>query len=257
MGYMARLICLFASCLTVGPVQPPSRHTSGPLSVRVPSFNEKLDKRIEHFETAGHTLIASVLDLAYEYELPTAIEYIDHDAAARSLNLGFHDESVRGILVALVQSASAYRLSFSDGLVDIYSPRARDDSSNLLNKPIKNFAVTALDTHVADLELLCTLSGELEPRRPCGGSIATGQWGPAKITVHLQNARVYEIVNAIVAQNGKAIWIVIVPPDKLSTVPAVGGLWHICPLESPFKSVVLDKVAGIAAESDASRTAKP
>src|SRR4029077_16336206 len=161
---------------------------------------EKLNRRVEQFDTSGRTLVTSVVDLAYEYELPIGIEYLDPVATARPIDLQFHDESIRGILTAIILQIPEYRVSFSDGLVDIYAPKAREDSSNLLNKVIKNFAVTDLDTHEADLELFCTLSREVEPRGGCGGSIAIGQWGPLKITVHLQNAQVYEIVNAIVAQ---------------------------------------------------------
>ena len=95
------------------------------------------------------------------------------------------------------------------------------------------------------MELFCALAREVEPSGGCGGSIAVGQWRPLKIAVHLQNAKVYEIVNAIVVQNGKAVWTVIAPPQKLSRVP-VGGLWHIYPLEPPFKNAVLDKVSSVA-----------
>ena len=239
------LLALSVCCLTLISTRPPKPYASGMLSAQASLFESKLDRRVERFDTSGRTLVASVLDLAYEYELPIGLEYIDHDAATHPINLEFRDEPVRGILVALVQQASEYRVSFSDGLVDIYAPKAREDPSNLLNKVIKNFAVTGLDTHEADLELFCALARDVEPRGGCGGSIAQGQWGPLKITVHLQDAKVYEIVNAMVAQNGKAVWTVIAPPAKLSKVP-VGGLWHIYPLEPAYKAGVLDKVSSVA-----------
>jgi hypothetical protein len=187
-----------------------------------------------------------LVDLAYEYELPMGIEYLDREAATQPINLELRNESVRGILLAIVQQVPEYKVSFSDGVVDVYVPKMREDSSNLLNKVIKNFAVSELDTRRADMELLCALTREVIPSGGCGGSIAIGQWGPLKITVHVHNAKVYEIVNSIVAQNGKAVWTVMAPPDKLSKIP-VGGLWHIYPLEPPFKSAVLDKLANVAA----------
>jgi len=228
-------------------------HESETESAQVSAFESKLDKRVEHFDTAGRTLIASVLDLAYEYELPIGIEYVDR-ALTRPIKLEFHHDSVRGILVAIIQQAPGYRVAFSGGLLDIYAPSAREDPSNLLNKVIRNFAVTELDTHRADMELLCALARELVPPGGCGGSIAVGQWGPLKVTVHLQNAKVYEILNAIVAQNGKAIWTVLTPPDQLSKIQ-FGGLWHIYPLEPSFKNAVQDKLTSMA--GDAGRVAKP
>jgi hypothetical protein len=147
-------------------------------------------------------------------------------------------------LTAIILQFPEYRVSFADGLVDIYSPTARDDPSDLLNKIIGNFAVTELDTHRADMELFCALAREIVPPSGCGGSIAVGQWGALRVTVHLQRAKVYEILNAIVASNGKATWTVIAPPEKLSTIPT-GGLWHIYPLEQPFKVGVLEQLTSM------------
>jgi len=242
------LLALSVCCLTVVSMRPLKQHASNTRSAQASLFESKLDRRVEHFDAAGRTLVSNVIDLAYEYELPTGIEYIDHDAATRPIDLEVRDESVRGILVALVHQAPEYRVSFSDGLVDIYVPKARDDQSNLLNKIIKNFTVTEMDTHRADMELFCALSRVLVPPAGCFSSIAVGQWGPLKISIHLQNAKVYEIVNAMVAQNGKAVWTVIAPPANLSKIP-VGGLWHIYPLEPPFKDAVLVKLTSAVGDA--------
>lgn len=218
-------------CATVISPRPRGSQGSNTYSVQVSAFERKLETKVDRFDAAGRTLVANLLDLAYEYELPIGLEYLDRDAVTRPITLQLRDDSVRGLLVALVQQDPEYRVSFSDGLVDIYSPKARDDPSNLLNKPIKEFAVTDMDTHRADMELLCELAREAVPAGGCGGSIAVGQWGPLRITVHLHNSKVHEILNAIVAQNGKAAWTVMTPPNKLSKIP-FGGLWHIYPLEA-------------------------
>ena len=107
-------------------------------------------------------------------------------------------------------------------MVDIFAPEAREDPLNLLNKVIEDFTVTQLDIQEADLELFCTLERETDSG-VCAASIAKGQWAPLKITLHLENAKAYEILNAIVAQNGKAIWTLMCPPRKLSKLQ-FGGL---------------------------------
>jgi hypothetical protein len=242
------LLVLFALFPSAASTKYPNKHTQNANSTQTLHFAAKLEKRVELFNTSGRTLIATVLDLAYEHELPLGIEYIDDEAATKPINVELRNESVRGIIEAIVQLAPEYRVSFSDGLVDIYAPKAREDPSNLLNKIIKNFAVTEMDTHRADMELFCALSREIAPAGGCGGSIAAGQWGPLRITLHLQNATIYEIVNAITAQNGKAVWTVIAPAGNLSKIP-VGGLWHIYPLDPPFKDAVLLKLTSIAGET--------
>ena len=212
------------------------------------SFEERLNKRVKHFDSSGRTLIANVLDLAYANNLPIAFEYLDRDAATRSLSVVLHDEPVREIITSLIQQAPQYRVSFTGGLVSIYSPSARDNPSNLLNKNIKDFSVTNVDTRNADFALFCAISRDLNPASACVGSVATGQWGEFKMSVHMENAKVYEILDAIVARNGKAIWTVMVAPNNLSKTPIV-DLWHIYPLDPPFKDAVVEKLAGVLLET--------
>jgi hypothetical protein len=142
----------------------------------------------------------------------------------------------------IIRQAPEFRVSFAEGLVDIFAPEAREDPLNLLNTVIRDFTVTQLDTHEADLELFCALVRETDSSGVCAASIAKGQWAPFKITLHLENAKAYEILNAIVAQNGKAIWTLMVRPEKLSKLQ-FGGLWYVYPLQQPFKSVVLERLA--------------
>ena len=57
----------------------------------------------------------------------------------------------------------------------------------------------------------------------------------------MQNAKVYEVLNAIVAQNGKAIWAVTASPRKLSM--QTGGFWYIYPLQQPFQEGVVERLS--------------
>jgi hypothetical protein len=66
--------------------------------------------------------------------------------------------------------------------------------------------------------------------RECAGSIATGQWPSLQITLHLQNAKVYEILNTMVAQNGKAMGISMVRPSRLQS----SDLWYV-PIATAFQ----------------------
>jgi hypothetical protein len=154
--------------------------------------------------------------------------------------LQFHDESVRSILENIIQQDSEYRVNFEEEIVDIFSVKAREDPSNLFNKAIHNFEVAQVDTHQADEELLCALGREAGSE-VCGGSLAIGQWPQVKITLHLQNAKVYEVLNAIAAQNGEAIWTVIARPPNLSKLQS--NFWYIYPLQQPFRASVSERLA--------------
>jgi hypothetical protein len=62
-----------------------------------------------------------------------------------------------------------------------------------------------------------------------------------QITLHLQDAKVYEILNAIVAQHGNAVWTLMIRPERLSK-PQFGDLWYVYPLQQPFKSLVSERL---------------
>jgi DNA-binding FadR family transcriptional regulator len=99
-----------------------------------------------------------VIELAYEYQVPMAIEYAGREATTRPINLEFHNKSLREMVEAIVKQDQQYRVSFSDGVVDIFSPRAREDRSNLLNKVLKDFSVTEMETREADFQLFCAVA---------------------------------------------------------------------------------------------------
>jgi hypothetical protein len=223
MRYIPNLVILFAFSLTIVSEQPVTNKEMSTQSAQVALFEQKLDRRIERFDTSGRTLVASVVDLAFTYQLPTAIEYADRDATTRVLNLQFHNESVRGILKTTIRQFPEYGISFSGGIVDVFAPKAREDSSNLLNTAIRDFAVMQVDTHEADFQLFCAVSREVG-LQACGGSIAGGQWKPLK--------------------NGNAIWTVMVRPEKLSKLRD-GGIWYVYPLQQPFKAVVSETLASL------------
>ncbi len=209
---------------------------------RLPTVEKRLDSHVEQFDSVGRSLMDVVVDLAFKYRLPTGVEYVDRDSVRRGINLRLHNKRVREILRALVAESPDYRVDFSGGLVDIFSPRAREDPSNLLNKKLKRFEVTDLNASRASMELSRSLRRELVPTGAHFEVGPVGLWGSSKISLHLEEARAYEILNAIVTQDGQAFWAVTVPPRDLSSVPRfrAGAIWQVYSLEPAFKDGIID-----------------
>ena len=239
MPLFGKLICVSALWLPIFSPQSVESPYAKVQLPRVPEFEQKIDNLVERFSTSGRTLVDSVVELAYKYQVPMAIEYADREATTRPLNFDFHNKSFRGIVEAITKEDPQYRVSFSNGIVDIFSPMAREDSSNLLNTVMKDFSVTEMETRLADSQLFCALVQSVASGG-CAGSSAVGQWEPLRITLHMHTAKVYEILNAIVAQNGRAIWTVTA--SNLTSLPQCCGIWYIYPLQEPFKSVVSERL---------------
>jgi hypothetical protein len=206
------------------------------------TLDEKLENVPADFDVSGKSMTHLVLDLAYQYQLPMGIEHVTADALYRPLNLRLKRRNLKEIISTIVQAVPGFQVDFSGGLVDIFSPMARLDASIPLNTTIHAFDVSNLDTHWADYELFCVLERQMHPHSGCGGSIAPGQWGDLRITLHLQNKHVYEALNAIVAQNGRAVWARIFPlPRKPGDFISLGS-WHIYPLSPHFESAALEDI---------------
>jgi hypothetical protein len=203
------------------------------------SLSEKLAATVPKFDACDCSMAELAVQMAYRYKLPMAIEHLDRDALRKPLHLKLRDQSVRQVIASIVGSVPEYRVDFSQGLVDIYSPAARSDASNPFNTVIRRYDVEGLDTHYADVELLCAMGRQANPDSGCGASVARGQWGDLKITLHLENKRVYEVLNAIVAQNGRAIWAPLPQPAGPSRIWT--NFWYIYPLDPPFQRAVLDR----------------
>jgi hypothetical protein len=242
-GFFRKFICVSALWLPILSAQSVAGHRATAQLTKVASFEEKTNKLVDRFNTCGRTLVDSLIELAYEYQVPMAIEYAGREATSSPINLEFHNKSLREMVEAIVKQDQQYRVSFSNGLVDIFSPGAREDRSNLLNKVLKEFSVTEMETREADFQLFCAVA-QAAGSQGCAGSLAGGQWEPVRITLHRQNARTYEILNAIVAQNGRAIWTVTA--SNLASLPQSSGLWYIYPLQGPFKSVVSERLIRMA-----------
>ena len=73
-----------------------------------------------------------MVDLAYEYRLPMALEYVDRDVTTRPLNLQFRNQPVQQILEAIIRQAPKFRVSFSQGLVDITAVRLKIEQNQLV-----------------------------------------------------------------------------------------------------------------------------
>jgi hypothetical protein len=183
----------------------------------------------------------AVLALAYEHQLPLALECVTREAVQKRLELRLRGQSVRNVIAAISASAPGCRVDFSHGLVDVYSAEARADASDPFNTVVAEYRVVGVDTDTADRMLFCTLGRQLYPHSAgCGGNTAGDQWGNVKITLEMRNAKVYQILNAIVAQNRRAVWTPIRPPG---TSPDrrrgyLTNFWSIYPLDPDFEQAV-------------------
>lgn len=191
------------------------------------SFENRVESRVAEFDVRGRPLVRAVLDLADQYQLPLGIEYVDSEAMWRPLNLKLSNKSVHEILEALVAQLPQYALRVSSGVVEIYSPKARADRSNLLNTVLNHFETSGQSPRMTSWSIHASMMSERHQMPNLAGSVLEPGHEP-KITLNLKERKVYEILDALVAQNGESLWVTLVPPKKLSEPgPKLWEVYHL------------------------------
>ncbi len=205
------------------------------------SFEQRLELGVAAFDSKERPFVRAVLDLVYEYRLPLGLEYVDAEAIRRPLELKLKEKSVREILRAVVAQLPQYQITFAPGVVEIYSPQARADASNLLNTVIENFEVRNQDAKRASWEVYASLEAQLRPHNAIIGNIL-GEV-PPKISLNLRHKKVYELLDAIVTENGDSLWVPRVPPEKLSKFDETP--WQLFGLGAGWEELVLTHLQAV------------
>ncbi|MGH9453666.1 MAG: hypothetical protein ACRD2O_06805 [Terriglobia bacterium] len=205
------------------------------------SFQERLRSHVAALDGTKVIPIQALVHTAFEHQLPFALEYIDRDAVKVQPQLKLPAATVRQRIGSLVGLVPGFRVSFANGLVDVYSPAARADSSNLLNVVLHRFTVQHLDAGLAAHGVRDGLVAQIA-NEPGGFASIAGVAGPP-VTIDARDIRVYEVLNRIVAEQGHSMWVVGVPPEKLSKLD--GDLWHFYGLYPVFESTVVERLLGL------------
>ncbi|MDE3179852.1 MAG: hypothetical protein KGM47_09345 [Acidobacteriota bacterium] len=205
------------------------------------TFQQKLQAHMTMIDARRCTFVQGLLEVALKANLPLALEYVDQNAAEKPLGIVLPKGTARRTIEAIVRMLPEYRVSFTEGLVDVYSPEARANRSNLLNEVIPQFQVEHMDVAVVGSMLYDALGSLMQPRVSFAHSVA-GAGGPP-VSVDVQHMRVYQILNMIVAGQGSAMWTVGVPPPGLTKLQ--GNLWHLYPLAPALAPVILERLRGL------------
>jgi hypothetical protein len=143
------------------------------------------------------------------------------------ITLKLSNKSVQEILETLVAQLPQCKVRVSSGVVEIYSPKARADASNLLNTVVNHFESSGQSPRMTSWAIHAAVMSERHQMSGLAGSVMEPGHEP-KITLNLKDRRVYEILDALVAQDGESLWVSVVPPQMLSEPgPKLWEVYHL------------------------------
>jgi len=205
------------------------------------SLSARLRIRVPRMDETHASPVQTLIHTALRYQLPFALEYVDRDAMELRPRLKLPAATVQQRIELLVGMLPGLKVSFSGGLVDVYALAARSDPSNLLNTVLRQFKAQRVDAGLADSMLHGALLAQLMPTTGFGGSF--GGVGGSPVTIDAHNVRVYEALNMIVSEQGHSMWVVGVPPDKLSKLD--GNLWRFYGLYPGLEQTVVERLLNL------------
>jgi hypothetical protein len=201
----------------------------------------RLAARVGSFDNHGKWLTATLLEVAAEYHLPMGIEKVTPEALHKSIDVRMRAGTVSGLLDLCVKQLPDYSWSVLAGAVLIYGPDERGQASNLFNFIIPTFSVKDSTMGQADWKLRNDLdlwvarakSGWKPGVKPKGAFVPGGIEGSyisdpelekVRISLSTHGAPIREVLNRMVALQGRAVWVALVYPENLSEAPN-WGLW--------------------------------
>ena len=205
------------------------------------TFQQRLQTHVAVFEGTRSSPIQVLIRTAIKCQLPFALEYVDRDAMRVQPQLKLPAATAQSRIELLVGMMPGFKVSFSDGLVDVYALAARSDPSNLLNVVLPHFKVQGEDAGIASSEAFEALLAQERPGTGLVGSFAGV--GGERVTIDAHYVRVYEILNMIVSEQGHSMWVVGAPPDKLSKLD--GNLWHFYTLYPDVQPTVVERLLNL------------
>jgi hypothetical protein len=209
---------------------------------RASTFQERLQTRCAPLREADISAIQVLIHGIFAARIPFALEYVDRAAVTPRPRLRLPQQTLERRLESVVGMMPGFKVSFAGGLVDVYSPAARSDSSDLLNVLLPSFKVQGMDAGFANAAAFDALTVRELPGS--GGALhSTGGIGGSRVTVDARSVPVYEVLNKIVSEQGHSLWVVGVPPDKLSKLS--GNLWYFYGFDSVLEQTVIERLVNL------------
>jgi hypothetical protein len=212
--------------------------------------NAKLRKRIPAYslqaEDFGHALIL----FAEKHHLPMAVEWIRSPNALRKIELSWHDATVQQMLQTLVKNQGGYRLDFNNEIIHVFAMSVRTSDRNFLNLKVARFSVRNEVVELVSRRLrnwvrLQAPGAGSAPERGVGIISSQGvRPGDPALTFLLENTTVRQILDRLITDSDRRIWVVTFVEDDRPTPNSdlrTATLWtqaHVPDAEQPVWDLI-------------------
>jgi hypothetical protein len=178
-------------------------------------LDRRLGTSVESYSIDSENLLQALAKFSDDFQVPLGIEWQISKVAYMPLKRQYEKSTVRQIVADMVTVEAGYTMSVSNGVIHVSKTTIFDDGRNFLNIPIDDFELSSEFVFQANNRLRKLVAGLTNPELPraelgCAGSFGVGA-GDRKVSFHLPNVVVRDILDKFVTSAGFNIWLVTFP----------------------------------------------
>ena len=195
-------------------------------AVACPVAGQTLDERLTQqtdFIPQAASPPDQLIEVGRKFQIPLAIEWLDEKEEVVALRpLSFRHGSVRQLIESIVQRSPQHQFLVDERIVHVHSSIAYDHPLNFLNLQISSFGVKDESLLGAEAGLRHSINQLLYPelyKNGWGGGYGCGcppEFWKRNITFSGSNLTIRQVLNSIVEESGKFLWVVRLNRKELS-----------------------------------------
>jgi hypothetical protein len=196
------VFCILVQLSWVLPVSPCYGQNS--------DLQARLDRSVQDYVLTADGFAEGLLQLSNEFQIPMGVVWVDSSAARAKLSVSRANATVKEILQAIVDTQPGYQVKVTNGVVHVVATTVSPNQSFLL------LGIGPFDVHhelveMAQQQLRDLVKARFVPSRPGAGGVAgslISNAGDPRIDVHLVDANVEDVLDALATASSKKIWVV-------------------------------------------------
>ena len=189
-------------------------------SARAQGLETKLAQRVKAFDSESSTSLAQLIDFARQFGVPMGIEWRDEAEGRATPPIHARNTTAQNVLRQILRTEPDKRYRITGGVIHVFTLPILNDGRNFLNLRISKFQVENQNLFGAEYLLRMSIHQILSRSQGYGGGHGYGvprndKFDVRNLNLVLNGTTVREILNALAAGQGNALWVVRMNPPRL------------------------------------------
>jgi hypothetical protein len=178
-------------------------------------LDAKLAIPVHDYALTANSFAEGLLEVASQFRIPIGIQWVSSPKTRARFAVDRTDATVKGIIEAIVDSQPGYRINVNNGVVHITTAEV-NPKQNFVLLPVRSFDARQELVEMAQQKLRDLVKAETVPPKAAAGGVAgslISNVGEPRIDVHVTDATVEDVLDALATASTFKIWVVTFNED--------------------------------------------